>query len=476
MNFAKASIRDVVDAQSVAVIGASRDILKPGAMLIEHLKDVQFQGRVMGVNPQGGEVHGIPLYRSLDEIPFPVDLAVLLIPPAAVPEAIARCARKGVKGVVISSEGFAEAGSQGKQYQEAVRSILRSTGMRGFGPNTLGIINTVTGLSTSYIADKRMLQPGSIGFASQSGIFVGGLLKYISGYGLHISKGLGMGNKVDVDESEALKYLEQDEQTRTVGMYLEDIRDGRKFLAACRETVRKKPVLLLKSGRSPAVARAVTSHTGSLAVDDAILDGALRQAGILRMQGTQEFVGALMGFDWMPLPRGNRIAVVTYSGAQSIMCMDEALKADLVVPPVSENTRGKLSKVIATPYKNLNPIDLYPDMMAHGFEETVSTILQVLMEDDAIHGIIIILFAQFGPEPYHPIVRLIHEKRNKPVFFSNFGAKEDVQSCQDLLLEHRIPCFPYPELAVQAFAHMWRYARVVSRNMDERPNLIGNNG
>ncbi len=458
------SLSEVMESRNVAVIGASRDPVKLGAMLLKVLKDTGFQGQVAGVNPQGGEVHGVPLYRSLDEIPFSVDLAVLLIPPKAVSSSLADCARKGVKGVIISSEGFAETGTQGGQYQEEIRTVLRSTGMRGFGPNTMGIVNTATGLTTSYFANERMLRPGSIGFVAQSGIFMGALLHYLTSFeGFRISKVLGLGNKVDVDESDALAYLMEDEQTRIVGMYLEDIRDGRRFLEAARKTVMHKPVLLLKGGSTPAGVRATASHTASLAVDDAVLDGALRQAGVLRMKGIDELIGTLMGFQCMPPPVGERIALVTYSGAQAIMSIDAATEEGLALAHFTKETQERLAGVIATPSKAHNPVDIFPDIMAHGFEKTATEILRALLEDDGVHGIIFISFATFGADPYRPLVEVIQQRLSKPVFFSLLGSRENVEVCRAFLEEHRIPFYLFPEMAVRVFAHMWRYARRVRR-------------
>jgi acetyltransferase len=250
-------IREILDSKSVAVIGASRDPDKPGAQLLRVLTKVGFQGHVAGVTPQGGEVFETPLYRNLEEVPFAVDLAVLHIPPRLIPPVLQDCARKGVKGVVISAEGFAETGAEGARYQEEVKKILRSSGMRGFGPNTLGLVNTATGLTTSYYSGPRMMRPGPIGFAAQSGIFVGALLRYLSSFeGFQLSKGLGLGNKVDVNESDALAYLMEDEQTQIIGMYLEDVRDGRRFLEIAKQAVAKKPVLLIKGGRTREGARA----------------------------------------------------------------------------------------------------------------------------------------------------------------------------------------------------------------------------
>ena len=454
------SVREVLESKNIAVIGASRDPFKPGAMILKVLEDVGFKGQVAGINPQGGEIHGHRLYKRLEDVPFPLDLAVMLIPPKFVAGAVLECAKRGIKGVVIGSEGFAEAGEQGRQYQEDVRQALRSTGVRGFGPNTLGIVNTETGLTTSYFSDPRMLVPGSIGFVAQSGIFVGALLRYLSSLdGLHISKGLGLGNKVDVDECDALAYLREDEQTRIVGMYLEDIRDGRRFLEEARKTVRRKPVLLLKGGRTEEGARAIASHTASLAVDDVVLDGALRQAGVLRMGGIDELVGTLTGFQWMPLPKGDRIALITYSGAQAIMSIDVAVREGLGIARFGRDTQEKLSRVIATAPKAQNPIDIFPDMMVHGFEKISLETVRALLEDDGVHAVFFISFAIDGSSPYRAVVDLIQERRTKPVFFSLLGKKVDVEACSQMLEENRIPFHLFPDTGVRVLANMWRYAR-----------------
>jgi len=455
------SVREILESRSVAVIGASRDPLKPGAQLLNVLKKVGFRGQVAGVNPQGGEVFETPLYRTLEEVPFPVDLAVLHIPPALVPAALKECARKGVKGVVISAEGFAETGAPGAKYQEEVRAILRSTGMRGFGPNTLGLVNTATGLTTSYFSSSRMLKPGSIGFVAQSGIFVGALLRYLSSFeGLQISKGIGLGNKVDVDECEALAYLMEDEQTRIIGMYLEDVRDGRRFLEVARKATAQKPVLLLKGGRTREGARATASHTASLAVEDSVFEGAVRQAGILRIFAIDEFIRTLKGFLNMPLPRGGRIALVTYSGAQAIMSIDAAVEEGLQVARLAEPTREKISRVIATSSKAQNPVDLFPDMLAHGFEKTAMEILGALLEDDGVDGIIFILYAIFGTEPYRPIIDFLRGQCHKPVFFALLGTQKDVEMSRAFLEENRVPCYEFPEMAVRVFARMRKYAQI----------------
>lgn len=453
------SLQQVLEARNVAVIGASRDKSKPGAMLLRVLRETGFKGQVAGVNPRGGETDGVRLYRSIEEVPFPVDLAVILIPPEYVPEAVQACARKRVKGVVISAEGFAEAGPEGRKLQEEVYRIIRESGMRGFGPNTLGLVNTETGLTTSYFATRAMLKPGGIGVAAQSGIFVGALLRYMSSMeGLQLSKGLGLGNKMDVNECDALEYLTQDAQTKMIALYLEDIREGRRFLEIARRATKKKPVLLLKGARTAEGAKASNSHTGSLAVEDAVLDGALRQAGVVRVESIDELIWTLKGFGTMPLPKGNGIAIVTYSGAQAILTIDEAISSGLKMAKFLRSTMARLSEVIANPSKASNPVDLFPDMMAHGFEKTSTRIMEALLEDPEVHSVIFISFAATGPEPYAPLVDLILKNKSKPVFFSLLGSREDMQACASFLESRGIPCVPFPEIAARVISNMWRYS------------------
>lgn len=459
------SIKEVLEAKNIAVFGVSQDPFKPGSLLIATLQQNGFPGKIAGINPKGGEFRGVRLYPSIEEVPFDVELASLIIPPSAIPEALRACARKGVKGVVISSEGFSESGDEeGRAIQEEIRAILRETGMRGFGPNTLGIVNTETGLATSYFANRNMLSPGSVGFAAQSGIFVGALLMHMSAYPVYrISKGLGLGNKVDVDENDALSYLAQDEQTRIIGMYLEDIRDGRRFLEEARRASREKPVILLKGGRSDMGSAATASHTASLAVNDVVLEGALRQAGVLRVRKIDEMLAMIMGFQWAPLPKGKRIALVTFSGAQAIMSIDRAADRGLELARFKPETMDRLGTVISTAAKRINPVDTYPDMNIHGFEKTLLTILDALFDDDGVDGVFIISFAAYGSKPLEPLAAKVKKRADKPVFFSLLGDPAQEEECRKYLMDREIPIYSYPETGIDVFAGMWEYASRVRR-------------
>lgn len=454
------SVKEVLESENIAIFGASRDSLKPGALLIATLQENHFKGRIAGINPRGGEFRGVPFYRTIEDVPFDVDLVSMIIPPAAVPEALRACARKGVKGVVISSEGFSESGDAGRAIQEEIRTILRDADIRGFGPNTLGLVNTETGLTTSYFANRNMVTPGSVGFAAQSGIFVGALLMHMGAYPVYrISKGLGLGNKVDVDESDALEYFAGDEQTRIIGMYLEDIRDGRRFFEAARKAVQQKPVILLKGGRSEAGGQATISHTASMALNDAVLDGVLRQAGVLRAKKIDEMLFMIMGFQWAPLPRGNRIAIVSFSGAQGILSIDRASEVGLELACFTPDTMDRLGTVISTVSKRKNPVDTYPDMNVHGFEKTSLSILEALFDDEGVDGIFFISFAAYDTDLLRPVAKMIRKRKNKPVFVSLLGDPGQESLHRALLMEQEIPVFDYPETAIEVFARMWHYAK-----------------
>jgi len=269
-----------------------------------------------------------------------------------------------------------------------------------------------------------------------------------------------LGNKVDVNESDALSYFADDEQTKIIGLYLEDVKDGDLFFKNLKAAVAKKPVLLIKSGRTQAGAKASASHTASMAVADAVFDGVVRQAGAIRLYAIDEFVRTLKGFLNMPLPGGNRLAYVTYSGAQAIMSIDVTMELGLEVAQLGEATRTRISKVIATASKMKNPIDIFPDWQAHGYEKTTTEVVGALQDDDGVDGIIFISFADQNPEVYQAMIDLLRNDRRKPVFVCLLGDSKDKAACERFLDANGLPCYDFPEQAVRVFAHMRRYAQI----------------
>jgi acetyltransferase len=227
-----------------------------------------------------------------------------------------------------------------------------------------------------------------------------------------------------------------------------------------RKTVAEKPILLLKGGRTEAGAARTASHTASMAVADDVLSGALRQAGVLRVPSIDELIRTLRGFLTMPLPQGPCLAFVTFSGAQAIMSIDTAVEEGLSIATFTDKTHENLKKVIQTPSKAKNPVDIFPDMVVHGFDVTMITILKSLMEDKNVHGIVSISFANAGAEVYQPIVEALKGNCSKPLFFSLLGSKKDFQESQAYLEENGFPCYDLPEMAVRVFARMWRYTQI----------------
>ncbi|MFO8100716.1 MAG: acetate--CoA ligase family protein [Dehalococcoidia bacterium] len=346
---------------SVAVLGSLREMMGTAYWLIKNLRQFGYAGAVYPVNPSfSGEVLGSKVYPSINETPGPVDLAVLLTPPAATPDTVEQCARKGVKAAIVISEGFAESGEEGAELQRQLTEISVRTGIRIMGPNTFGTVNPSSSLATiSPWLDHPNIKTGGIAFCSQTGS-VGPHQMPIVDWDYPISKMCDLGNKCDVDESDMLSYLANDEATRVVAMHLEDIRDGRRFMEAARRLTASKPLVILKSGRTDAGARASASHTGSLMGNDKVYDAAFRQVGAIRVSTWQELWEVPKTLAYQPLPEGNRFAIVTFTGGQGVIATDAAANAGLEMAQLSEDTVGKLKEV--SPRLGNNPVDVGPAM------------------------------------------------------------------------------------------------------------------
>ncbi len=456
----RAGLDSLVNSKSIVVVGASPNPSKTGSGLIKILTEMGYQGRVAGVNPKGGEVHGCPLYRNIKEVPFDIDLAVLLISPQAIPQVVEDCGQRGVKGIVINAEGFAETGEEGAALQRRVEELINRFGIRALGPNTTGIINTTTKLATSYFVDESMMKQGEIGSIAQSGIFAGALLKYLGSFAsLGISKSIGLGNKIDVDETEALEYLASDPQTAVITMYIEGIRDGRRFFEIAGKVSLQKPIVLLKGGRTEEGARAATSHTASLAGNNEILMGALKQTGVILADDLNDLIGIVKALNFMPLPKGNRVAIVTYSGAQAIMTVDACSAHGLTLASFSPETQKRLEQVIPISSKALNPIDLFPATLEHGYEKMAFPVLDVLFEAPEVDGIISINYGSFTPEESRRVIKKIREEGTKPLYVTFLGKRKEIEDNRTTFDDHFIPAFAFPEDAVRAMAKLWEYAQ-----------------
>ncbi|MCX5999015.1 MAG: CoA-binding protein [Chloroflexi bacterium] len=318
-------LRQFFEPRGVVVVGSLREGRGEGWTAIDNMQRLGYKGGIFPVNPGYAQVLGRKAYPSIDAVMEPFDLAVIITPPPTVVGMIEQCARKGVKAIIVSTEGFAESGEAGAVMQRQLLDTARGLGVRIIGPNTLGIVNTANGLVTNpYPLPYNTIHRGGIAFSSQSGI-IGAHAQPMEDRVYHVGKMCDFGNKSDIDESDWLEYLTYDPLTSVISIHLETVKDGARLLDSLRKAVARKPVLVLKTGRTEAGARASASHTGSLAQDQRAINELIKQAGALPLGTWQEFWEVPKVFDSQPLPRGNRIAVVTLTGGVGVTATDVAM-------------------------------------------------------------------------------------------------------------------------------------------------------
>lgn len=452
---------------SVAVFGSVKGdkfAAMGGALgAIKNMREFGFKGKIHPISQSGGDAFGLTAYTNIDKVSEPIDLAMLLIPPQAVPDVINQCVRKGIRSIIINTENFAEAGEDGAKLQKQVVDIIRSSGIRALGPNTLGVLNPSCGLvTTPYVLDFYSVLKGGIGYGSQSGLisFGGHPLK---DKGYPISKLCDFGNKCDVNEIDLLEYFYNDPETKVVSMYLEDIKDSRAFMHMAKKVVAKKPVIIFKSGRSQAGAKAAASHTGSLAGNDLIYESAFKQAGVIRVNTMQEFWEVPKVFASQPLPKGNRCAIVSATGGGGVICTDAAVREGLESANFTSATLEKLAG--RSPRLAHNPVDMGPVLavVADPFpiiEDIVFSVLSDVNVDCAtlvLPGISesIDMFKHFKPR----ITDL-----GKPITVYLYGLDLSVmEETMRQLIALGIPTYLDPEIAVKSLGISVKYSRIKSR-------------
>lgn len=351
-------LRPFFTPRGVVIVGARRS---PGFGFILPIA-LQRQGwgdRIRLVNPAGGELHGLPLYKTISEVPGEPDLAVIMVPAAVVPRALAEVGEKGIRHAIVESAGFAETGERGKALQEEAGKVAASCGVRVIGPNCVGVINTSNRLSTVEIVEEA-LTPGTVAVIAQSGVFGNILLDGLHQKNLYISKAVTLGNRMDVNECEVLDYLHQDPDTSVIMMYLEGAADGRLLRETLERVTRDKPVLVLKSGRTSTGREATASHTGSMSGEDRLYEAVFRQSGAVRACSLDELVDMARVFSTQPLPARNRLGVVTSSGSLGALATDAAIEAGLELPSLEPASVEKM-RGVAPPWMNVrNPLDVGP--------------------------------------------------------------------------------------------------------------------
>jgi acetate---CoA ligase (ADP-forming) len=324
---------------SVVVIGVSQKPSNMGRMIVKNMITKGFSGQVHAVGPTGGVILGRPIRKSVKDITFPMDLAVILTPAHTIPELVRECGEQGIRRIVIESAGFSELSPDRKFLEEELLTIAREYGIRFIGPNCIGLVNTENGLSTPFVAVSTQFGTGKVSVISQSGGVALNYMDALAFEGVNFNKVTSIGNKLDVDETELLEYfVNQDDGTEIICMYLEGLKNGRKLIEIARAST--KPIIVHKSGIGKAGAASAASHTGSLASDDKIVSAAFKQAGIIRVRSTGMMMDLVKIFEIPPM-QGRNLAIVSRSGGHGVIAADTAEYFDFNLPPFPEKDIGR---------------------------------------------------------------------------------------------------------------------------------------
>lgn len=448
--------------KAVAIIGASREVGKVGHSLIKNILDHGFEGPVYPVNPKAGEIFGHRCVSDVASLPDGVDLAVIAIPAKLVPQAIEECGRKGIGAAIVISAGFKEVGATGRDLEQRLYNAAIASGVRVLGPNCLGFINTANRLDASFAA--HFPEKGDIAVLSQSGALCTAILDWAVRNHIGFSKLISIGNKVDIDEEMLIEALAQDEDTRVIVGYLEDIQNGPHFMRTAEQVTKKKPVILIKAGTTTAGSQAASSHTGSIAGAQMAYQCAFRRSGVLQAPSLEALFDYAQVFSYQPPLQGRRIAVITNAGGPGIMAADAIENAGLVFASISEAVQERLKEFLPAAANVHNPIDILGDAEARVYGRA----LTIIKEEEGVDGIVILLTPQAMIDPAEAASEIVAaaQESGKPVVASFIGA-EKVACGIDVLQRNRIPHYPTPERAVEALAVLAEYAK-----WRERPRRI----
>jgi acetyl coenzyme A synthetase (ADP forming)-like protein len=449
------TLNPVFSPQSVAVIGASRTPGTIGYQIVHNLLRHGFQGVVYPVNPKAKSVHSIPAYPSVSDIPGPVDLAVIVVPKDLVPHVVDECGEKGIEALVVITAGFKEVGGAGVLRERALMEQVRRHGMRLVGPNCMGVLNTHPAVSMNATFAPSMPPAGALSFLSQSGAIGVTILDYAAEYGIGIHHFASVGNKPDVSGNDLLEFWEDDPDTRVILMYLEHFGNPRKFTRTARRVSRKKPIIVVKAGRTKAGARAASSHTGALAGAEIATDALLAQCGVLRANSVEELFDMAMGFGHLPIPEGNRVAIVTNAGGPGIMIADACESAGLDIVELSPDIQARLREVFPDEASVRNPVD----MVASATHESYRVALEIVLQDPRVDAAIAAFVPPLGvrqKDVAESIVAAAKSRPETPVLAVLMG-REGLPQGRLELQASGIPAYIFPESAARALAAMHRY-------------------
>ncbi len=444
---------NIFKPQTVAVIGATEKEGSVGRTLLWNLISNPFGGTIYPINPKRNNVLGIRAYPSISEVPDKVDLAVIVTPAPSVPGVIDECVKAGVKGAIIISAGFKEIGPEGVKLEQQVLATARQAKMRIIGPNCLGVMSPITGINATFA--KGMARPGSVGFISQSGALITAVLDWSLRENVGFSNIVSIGSMLDVDWGDLIYYLGDDPRTTSIVMYMESIGNARSFLSAAREVALTKPIIVIKAGRTQAAAKAASSHTGTLAGSDDVLDAAFRRCGVLRVNKIAEVFYMAEVLSKQPRPSGPNLTILTNAGGPGVLATDALVQGGGQLTSISPEILEKLNGILPAAWSHNNPIDILGDASPERYAKA----LQIATEDPNSDGILVILTPQDMTDPTQTaeeLRKIAPALKHKPVLASWMGGV-DVSAGEAILNRAGIPAFPYPDTATQVFNYMWQY-------------------
>ena len=454
----------VFNPTSIAVVGTNNvKGTVPYDILFNILK-TEFTGVVFPVSPGEKSICSVKAYKYVVDITDPVDLAIIVFPSAVCHLALEQCGQKGIKGVVIISAGFKEVGEKGLEREKQLRQIAEKYDMSIIGPNCLGIINTDPHVNLNASFARKMPEQGNIGFLSQSGALCTAVLDYALAKHIGFSKFISFGNKVDISEIDLMYYLMEDDKTKVILLYLEEVTDGRALMQAAKDVISSgKPVLILKAGRTEAGASAAASHTGSLAGNDEIFDAAFKQAGMIRCDNIEEMFNIAIAFAYQPAPKSNKVAIITNAGGPGVLTTDAAIRDGLQLAKFSEETMREFRKSLPANANIKNPVDVVGDARADRYNIAMNGAFR---END-VDAVFVILTPQSMTdiETIAREVVKVSKQHSKPVYASFMG-EADVAAGIDILLRNKIPHYILPESMCRSFSRVYRFYR----DLDKGPH------
>ena len=451
--------------KSVAVIGASATTGKPGNVVIKNIRDNGFKGKLYLVNPRGGRIEGLAVCTSIDELPHGIDQAIVTLPAVAAPDTVRALGARGIPAIVLAASGFAEVDQMGAVLQAKLGAAIAESGARVIGPNTTGHVSTPANFTSSFFPLGKVPR-GHISYITQTGNFCGISLRHImSAENFGVCRVVGLGNKADMEESELLDYLGEDPETHAILLYLESIKNPKRFHRVASRVTRKKPVILLKGGASDDGAKAAQAHTGSLAADGRVVDGAMEQAGVTRIHKYSQLFHLAKALAAMPVPAGNRVSFLSPSGAFTVCMTDYCRAMGLEVPQLEENTRKRLQKFAPPFIRMRNPVDIFGSAGLVGYEKAYGDALDAVLSDRNIDAAVVIMMltTESGIPGYDFLVKLARKHRRKPFYVTFMGQHEHNVAAKAYLEPRGVPCYMQVEEPFEVLSVLARCRRSLGR-------------